>query len=1068
MITVRAFGRFDAELDGAPLPLGGPRQRAVLAILVAARGRVVSVDRMIDDLWSGEPPAKAATSLQAYISNLRKLLEPGRPPRTPSRPLISEPPGYALRLPAGAVDAWRFEELVRNARELSGADPVLARALLHEAKELWRGPAFAEFADEPWARAATSALAELRTVARELHAACALEIGDSVAAVAEAERLTREEPLREEGWRLLALALWGSGRQADALAAIRRAKSLLARELGLDSGAALAEVESAILTQRSGAPRGAGTAGRTADAEGKTDAAAGTDAADPAKNDAPDSAGDADVFVGRESESSALAELATEAAAGRRCRIALVTGEAGIGKSTLLTRLRRTLTTNGWLVAAGRCPERDGAPRAWPWAEALAEIARAAPVPTEATLALAPLMSQGVPEPATSSAEGQFRLRRAVYSWLAAAARQRPIAILIDDLQWADGQTLALLADAPTGLADAPVLVVAAYRQAETDGRATEALAEVARHTPLRLPLSGLSEAAAATVIERLCEGDVDRATVAAITARSGGNPFYLRESVRLLRSEGELVAVSEVPQGVRDVLRRRLARLPEAAVPVLRLAAAAGPESEVEVLIEAADTDEAGVVDALEAGLIAGLLDDPAPGRVRFVHSLVRDALLADLSSLRAGRLLRAQVRTGAPSAALATRRRAVEAAEAAGREDLVIAAFTAWTVPTPWQSRPYGMLDKSAITTLERLLTRTDLDASTRCRLLNAYAVERADQGDPEARAAAEQAVALTGVPAAEGAGGDPLLRASTLATLSRELDADLEWKQKAAIGAELVHLGASAGEPGFQCYGQIVCARAAAAAGDPVTARGHVDELPGAGACLSARGDDRRRRDRVGDVRVHRRRLRRRPARLHRSQYADDPAGLTARGGVSAHRRGVDLPGAGAHSRVRRRDRETVRDVRTGRGRSARVRERRRRAGRGGPEDTATGGADPPGLLLHTVRQLPDDGRCGAEATRGGGGAVWRAAAVSQSSGRRGQPFPWLRDRWRVRSGSWRSCWGGRTRQRHTSLRRRSWRGCGGQGPFPAPVFASLPALTVQIETQPRRDRFMPRFRIHRSWL
>jgi predicted ATPase len=127
---------------------------------------------------------------------------------------------------------------------------------------------------------------------------------------------------------------------------------------------------------------------------------------------------------------------------------------------------------------------------------------------------------------------------------------------------------------------------------------------------------------------------------VTALAERTGGNPFYVQESARLLASEGTLVAMSEVPEGVRDVLRRRVARLPESTVAVLRLAAVAGREADVEVLVSAADTDESGVLDALEAGLIAGLLTEPAPGRVRFVHALVRETMLADLSRLRVTRM--------------------------------------------------------------------------------------------------------------------------------------------------------------------------------------------------------------------------------------------------------------------------------------------------------------------------------------------------------------------------------------------------------------------------------------------
>src|SRR5262245_15816813 len=126
-VRLRVLGPLDARVGGNPVPLGGPRQRAVLALLVAMRGDVVSVDRMIEDLWRGEPPAKAIASLQSYIANLRRTLEPDRPPRAPAEVIVSAAPGYAVRLDPDAVDAWRFERLAGQARTLSGTDPAAAR-----------------------------------------------------------------------------------------------------------------------------------------------------------------------------------------------------------------------------------------------------------------------------------------------------------------------------------------------------------------------------------------------------------------------------------------------------------------------------------------------------------------------------------------------------------------------------------------------------------------------------------------------------------------------------------------------------------------------------------------------------------------------------------------------------------------------------------------------------------------------------------------------------------------------------------------------------------------------------
>ncbi|MER5424209.1 ATP-binding protein [Streptosporangium roseum] len=603
----------------------------------------------------------------------------------------------------------------------------------------------------------------------------------------------------------------------------------------------------------------------------------------------------AEPFVGRDAELSTL--VATAAAATTAGpRVALVTGEAGLGKSALLGRLTERLEQDGWLIATGRCPDAESAPPAWAWAEVLRGVAESVPPSGEFATDLAPLLTDAAGTGGADATEGRFRLHRAVWSWLAAVARERPLAVVLDDLHWADTQTFAML----SGVAGvrAPILLVAAYRPDEVGGQLTETLAVLARSAPLRLPLAGLPEQAVAELVRGVCA--TDDATVAALAERTGGNPFYVRESARLLSSEGALVALSDVPEGVRDVLRRRLARLPEPAVAVLRLAAVTGREAEVDVLVGAADTDEDGVLDALEAGLIAGLLIEPGPGRVRFVHALVRDTLVADVSRLRAtwmhgriaaaldraglgddpaglaalahhysraasaataakaveysvraaelaearyahdvavalltdavasfdripredrdpservdllGRLLRAQVRAGAVAAARETRQRVVEFAESVHRDDLVIAAFTAWTEPTPWQTRPYGVVDQPIVTRLSRLLARPDLNPADRCRLLEAYTHELIGEADPTARAAAEEALALSATL------GDPRLRASAIAALARDQN-DLELPGRAELCRELTEIGIEHDLPAYRVTGLLVQANAAAAMND-----------------------------------------------------------------------------------------------------------------------------------------------------------------------------------------------------------------------------------------------------------
>ncbi|WP_327407363.1 SARP family transcriptional regulator [Streptomyces sp. NBC_01288] len=234
---------------GDTIALKGPRHRAVLARLLVARRRVVPVGRLVEDLWADqagqvEPPADAVGAIRTFVAALRRALEPERPPRTPARLLVTEGPGYALRAEPEAVDAWRFERTVTAAANLP-APHALNR--LEEALSWWRGPAYADFADETWARAERSRLTELRLHAVERRAETRLALGQAAEAIPDLDAHLAEHPWREDAWRLLSLALYRTGRQGDALAVLRRARTLLVDQLGADPGPTLRRLEADIL-----------------------------------------------------------------------------------------------------------------------------------------------------------------------------------------------------------------------------------------------------------------------------------------------------------------------------------------------------------------------------------------------------------------------------------------------------------------------------------------------------------------------------------------------------------------------------------------------------------------------------------------------------------------------------------------------------------------------------------------------------------------------------------------------------------------------------------------------------
>ncbi|MFC3493933.1 AfsR/SARP family transcriptional regulator [Glycomyces rhizosphaerae] len=237
---------------GSELDLRGPRHRAVLARLVVARGRVVPVDRLVDDLW-GEPPQGAVGAVRTFVAALRRALEPDRRPRSPARLLVTEGPGYALRAEPEAVDAWRFEAAVAEA---ATAPSHQALALLDGVLGEWRGPAYADF-DEAWAGTDRSRLDQLRLAAIERRADALLELGRPGEAVPDLDALVAEHPWREEAWRLLALALYRTGRQADALAVLRRARALLDERQGVEPNVRLRRLETDLLRQADPGAEGA-------------------------------------------------------------------------------------------------------------------------------------------------------------------------------------------------------------------------------------------------------------------------------------------------------------------------------------------------------------------------------------------------------------------------------------------------------------------------------------------------------------------------------------------------------------------------------------------------------------------------------------------------------------------------------------------------------------------------------------------------------------------------------------------------------------------------------------------
>jgi DNA-binding SARP family transcriptional activator/tetratricopeptide (TPR) repeat protein len=241
-LVIRLLGPLEVSKNGQATAIGGPKPRALLAALALEAGHVVSVDALIETLWPGEPPDTAGHAVQVYVSQLRKALG--------NDAISTKPPGYVLELDPARVDVQSFAQLVNDGREALGAgDPAAASSLLRDALALWRGPALADFTYEPFAQADIGRLEELRAVALEERIEADLGLGRHAELVSELEALVETQPLRERPRGQLMLALYRSGRQADALAAYREARETLVEELGIEPGPELRKLEAAILRQ---------------------------------------------------------------------------------------------------------------------------------------------------------------------------------------------------------------------------------------------------------------------------------------------------------------------------------------------------------------------------------------------------------------------------------------------------------------------------------------------------------------------------------------------------------------------------------------------------------------------------------------------------------------------------------------------------------------------------------------------------------------------------------------------------------------------------------------------------
>ncbi|MFQ5427249.1 MAG: BTAD domain-containing putative transcriptional regulator, partial [Gaiellales bacterium] len=514
----------------------------------------------------------APTLLQGHISQLRKLLEPERDPSSPPEVLLTRRPGYMLQTDPDAIDLHRFERLAAEGRAaLVEGDAVAASRQLNDALGLWRGPPLTDLAYEPFAAGPIARLDELRLNAVEDRIEADLALGRHAELIAELEQLVNDHPLRERLRGQLMLALYRSGRQAEALDTYQTTRATLIDQLGIEPGPVLKELESGILNQDPALDLRVLTTESSA-------------AASRAPSDADGPALLAADFVGREAQIAELNVGIEDAIAG--CgRLFLISGEPGIGKTRLADQLAAEARARGMRVLVGRCWEAGGAPAYWPWIQSLrayvreldSEVLREQLGSGGGELAqIVPELRErvpGLPAPDNLEAEAaRFRLFDSAASFLEAAAAAQPMLLVLDDLHTADAPSLLLLQFVVRSLGAMPMMILAAYRDVDpplADPLAAS-LAELTREqTTSHVPLTGLSEAEVEQFIELSAGVRPSPSVKLAVHDETEGNPFFVGEVVRLLASQqllGELedrtAGALIIPDSVRQVIERRLQRL--------------------------------------------------------------------------------------------------------------------------------------------------------------------------------------------------------------------------------------------------------------------------------------------------------------------------------------------------------------------------------------------------------------------------------------------------------------------------------------------------------------------------
>ncbi len=618
----RILGPIECTVAGKPVDIGGEKPQTILLALILAEGKMITTDRLIDLVWADTPPAKPNVTLRSYISHLRKLLEPDRASGAKPQILVTRAGGYAMEVPTEDVDARLFQQLANQVRQSASLDHVQTIKAATAALELWRS---VDLDDGPIAtfRTEGDVLTDLRSEVQELRLRSLVAAGRHQEVIAEARPLIATDRYREPYHEVLILALYLTGRTAEALAEYQTVRSLLAEELGLEPGPALQKLESQILSNDQALLDQHSPSSKQLDGSDQGERWPG--------------------LVGREQEIRRLGNLLK--LNDSRHPLGALTGEPGIGKTALANSMVEDAKQMGYVTAWGRCRQGGQADTHRPWTTILRDLLE----PLDSTdrqhvlgpraIDLATLLPTQNKQ-ALGQEGGPVADPMALYDAVSQALRRlsesRPVLLVFEDLHWADIESLRLLRYAATAITGHRIRILATWRTTEAIPSDLQMeLADLGRLAgATRLALTGLDSESVGRLYHQI-HGKASPAEFnTELRQRTDGNPLFVTE---LLRASPADAAVSEVPT-IGEAIDRRILDLQAGSKELLTIGALCPAGFTETLLAKVSDEPADLVLDRIEEAMAARILEEHPefPDRFRFTHALIAEQLIAGASTPR------------------------------------------------------------------------------------------------------------------------------------------------------------------------------------------------------------------------------------------------------------------------------------------------------------------------------------------------------------------------------------------------------------------------------------------------